>query len=162
MSRRSLGGMILPGARACRAPADLPTIVGLPRGGGGARLVPEALDLINLERAGVGLPGLGFDPRVGEAALMHCRDMVRNGFMGHPGSEGGISGDRLTAAGYFWSFAAENVAHGYWDAAGVMAGWMGSEGHRENILAGAAVVGAVARAGPEDAAYWAAVFAAPL
>ena len=48
MSRRSLGGMILPGARACRAPADLPTIVGLPRGGGGARLVPEALDLIIL------------------------------------------------------------------------------------------------------------------
>ena len=161
MIRASLGRLVLGLPRACAAPPVPPAIVGLPKGPGGARLVPEALDLINRARGLAGLAALGFDPLVGAAALAHTEDMVRNGFMGHPGSAGGISGNRLTAAGYAWSFAAENVAHGYGDAAGVVAGWMGSEGHRENILSQARVA-AVARAGPEDAAYWTAVFAAPL
>ncbi|MGL4879776.1 MAG: CAP domain-containing protein, partial [Waterburya sp.] len=37
-------------------------------------------------------------------------------------------------AGYQYSTAGENVAAGYLDAEAVVAGWMGSEGHRANIL----------------------------
>jgi uncharacterized protein YkwD len=36
--------------------------------------------------------------------------------------------------GYPYSTAAENVAAGYATPADVMTGWMGSEGHRKNIL----------------------------
>ncbi|MGR3804511.1 CAP domain-containing protein [Marinibacterium profundimaris] len=161
MSRRSLGALVLPLAGRCAAPADLPPkIVGLPPGAQPARLDPGALELINRERVARGLPELRFDPRVGEAALAHASDMARTGFMGHAGSDGAIAGERLSRARYPWGFAAENVAHGYRDAAGVVAGWMGSEGHREAILSQAEVA-AVARAGPEDAAYWTAVFAGP-
>ncbi|QEW19185.1 Cysteine-rich secretory protein family protein [Marinibacterium anthonyi] len=144
----------------CRAPADPPAIIGLPAGGGAALLVPEALDLMNGARAEAGLAALGFDARVGRAALDHAADMAWNGFMGHPGSDGTSVAQRLERAGFAWAFVAENVAHGYRDAAGVLGGWMGSPGHRENILS-RATVGAVARAGPQDAAYWAAVFAVP-
>ncbi|HSA54929.1 MAG TPA: CAP domain-containing protein [Gemmatimonadaceae bacterium] len=42
--------------------------------------------------------------------------------------------DRMAAAGYDWSAVAENVAIDYRDAAGVVAGWMRSPGHRANIL----------------------------
>lgn len=144
----------------CRAPADPPTIVGLPPGDGPARLVSEALDLFNTARAAAGLAPLEFDPRVGQAALDHSLDMARTGFMGHPGSDGTSVAQRLERAGFQWFFVAENVAHGYGDAGGVFAGWMGSKGHRENILS-KATLGAVARAGPEEAAYWTAVFAVP-
>jgi hypothetical protein len=42
--------------------------------------------------------------------------------------------DRMVAAGYSYSSAAENIAWGYSDPAAVMAGWMSSSGHRANIL----------------------------
>ncbi|MEM8730131.1 MAG: CAP domain-containing protein [Pseudomonadota bacterium] len=159
MSRKSLAALTLGLAGACAAPVD-PTLVGLPPAKGPARLDATALEQINLARNSAGLPVLRFDPLVGEAALAHSADMAINGFMGHPGSDGALSGDRLTRAGYDWCFAAENVAHGYGDAEGVVAGWMGSPGHRDNILSDARVA-AVARAGPDAASYWTAVFAAP-
>ena len=160
MNRASLGAMTIGLAGACAAPADPPVIVGLPAGGPGPRLSPRALELINMERAGQGLAALAFDPRAGEAALAHAGDMAGQGFMGHPGSDGASVGDRLARAGLVWCLAAENVAHGYGDAEGVVAGWMGSPGHRDNTLS-SAVVGAVARAGPDEASYWVAVFATP-
>lgn len=42
--------------------------------------------------------------------------------------------DRMVAAGYNYSSAAENIAWGYPDPVAVMAGWMASSGHRANIL----------------------------
>jgi hypothetical protein len=42
----------------------------------------------------------------------------------------------MTDAGYSWSGAAENIAAGYTGPVSVMAGWMGSSGHRANILDG--------------------------
>ena len=42
--------------------------------------------------------------------------------------------DRMVAAGYIWSGAAENIAAGYSSPEAAIAGWMGSSGHRANIL----------------------------
>ena len=44
--------------------------------------------------------------------------------------------DRLTAAGYAWRSYAENIAFNYQTPAAVMSAWMGSSGHRSNILNG--------------------------
>ncbi len=41
---------------------------------------------------------------------------------------------RITAAGYSWSAAGENIATGYPTPAAVVAGWMRSTGHCRNIL----------------------------
>ena len=41
---------------------------------------------------------------------------------------------RITAAGFHWSWAGENIATGYPSPAAVMAGWMASPGHCRNIL----------------------------
>jgi uncharacterized protein YkwD len=54
--------------------------------------------------------------------------------MSHTGSNGSDMGSRVQDTGYQYSTAGENVAAGYPDAEAVMAGWMGSDGHRENIL----------------------------
>ena len=53
----------------------------------------------------------------------------------HTGSGASSPGDRMKAAGYDVSGGwAENIARGYTTADAVMQGWMGSTGHRANIL----------------------------
>ena len=47
---------------------------------------------------------------------------------------GSLPWDRMTAASYSWVLAAENIAAGYSTPTSVMTGWMGSSGHRGNIL----------------------------
>jgi len=42
--------------------------------------------------------------------------------------------NRMTSAGYFWSSAAENIAAGSSSPEGAIIIWMGSSGHRDNIL----------------------------
>jgi uncharacterized protein YkwD len=46
----------------------------------------------------------------------------------------GALGDRLTAAGYEWTDAAENIAAGQTDAAAPVRAWMNDKGHHDNIL----------------------------
>jgi len=68
----------------------------------------------------------------------HAQDMVRNDYLSHTDLDGGRAGDRVLAAGYDWDFIAENIAQGFTDDAAVMAAWMGSASHRDNILDGRA------------------------
>lgn len=52
----------------------------------------------------------------------------------HTGSDGSTFAQRITAAGYVWSQAAENIAAGQTSIDEVMTGWMGSDGHCANIM----------------------------
>ena len=55
--------------------------------------------------------------------------------MTHTGSDGSGLGLRADRAGYLgWTALGENVAMGYPSVDAVMAGWMGSSGHRANLL----------------------------
>ncbi|KAG1680005.1 hypothetical protein FOA52_007069 [Chlamydomonas sp. UWO 241] len=64
-------------------------------------------------------------------------------------------GARVEAAGYDYSTVAENVAWGQDSVDAVMASWLESPGHRENILNADVVSMGGGRAGP----YWALVLA---
>ncbi len=105
------------------------------------------LAAVNAERAGLGLDPLTWNNLLEEAALGHTVDMWENDFMSHTGSDGSSMVDRINATGYSWSRISENVARGYTSVGDVMSGWMGSDGHRANILdpdvteMGAAMVG---------------------
>ena len=94
----------------------------------------QVVSLINQQRANNGLSGLASSGALANAARNHTLDMVCNNFVSHTGSNGSSFGTRLNLAGYSYSSAAENVAAGYGSPADVVAGWMGSEGHRANIL----------------------------
>ena len=54
--------------------------------------------------------------------------------MDHTNPDGQDPGDRMRAAGYRGSSWGENIAAGYDSAQKVVAAWMQSDGHRENIL----------------------------
>ncbi|GGW41838.1 hypothetical protein GCM10010503_17600 [Streptomyces lucensis JCM 4490] len=92
------------------------------------------LELVNAERAKVGCQALTLNSALTKAAQAHSADMAAHQNMSHTGSDGSMPGDRITRAGYVWSSYGENVAYGYATADQVMAGWMASPGHRENIL----------------------------
>ncbi len=81
-----------------------------------------------------GLQALTVSDALMRAATAHAQDMQRNGFFSHTGSDGSGIGDRARAAGYGFCFIAENIAKGQGSLDQVMTGWMGSTGHRRNIL----------------------------
>jgi uncharacterized protein YkwD len=52
---------------------------------------------------------LAFDPRLLASSKVHSIDMATNGFQEHDGTDGKHFYDRITAAGYSYSYCAENI-----------------------------------------------------
>jgi uncharacterized protein YkwD len=94
----------------------------------------EVVELLNQERAKVGLPRLVIDMRLMESVRRHSTDMATNNFFSHTGSDGSSPFDRISEAGYSMRSAGENIAGGYRTAEAAVQGWMNSDGHRANIL----------------------------
>ena len=98
---------------------------------------PEAerqmVELVNEERAAVGLPALRLEARLVPVAREHSAEMFRLRYFGHTSPVSGSPFDRLEAAGIAYSRAGENLAYAQ-SVAVAHRGLMQSEGHRENIL----------------------------
>ncbi len=94
----------------------------------------QVLALTNAERAKVGCGALSINNTLAVVAQAHAVDMAENDFFDHDSLNGASPFDRMRAAGYSFSSAAENIAAGYSTPASVMNGWMNSSGHRANIL----------------------------
>jgi uncharacterized protein YkwD len=130
--------------------------------------VQSILERTNAERAAAGCPALTLDSRLSQAAQLHALDMLQNDFFSHTSSDGATVGTRVTRQGYTWRRVAENIAAGYSTASSTMDGWMGSSGHRANILNCAYTqLGVGYLYSPTDAGseewyhYWVQVFATP-
>ncbi|MEL6136100.1 MAG: CAP domain-containing protein [Cyanobacteria bacterium J06628_6] len=94
----------------------------------------ELLRLTNAERAAIGLSPLRLSAELGDAAQAHAEDMARRGELSHTGGDGSSMGDRIDATGYRYRAAGENVACGSARGSATLQQWMGSPGHRQNIL----------------------------
>ena len=104
----------------------------------------QALALVNQHRAAGASCGargnfpaataLAWNDALTQASLAHSDDMVVHNFFSHTGSDGRSAGDRASAAGYTWQTWAENIAAGQPSVAGVVDGWMRSDGHCANIM----------------------------
>ncbi|GAB5449059.1 CAP domain-containing protein [Gymnodinialimonas sp.] len=90
---------------------------------------------------------LGHSAALQAAAQAHVDDMAQSGNLSHTGSNGSTLTSRVRASGYSACFAAENIAAGQANTAEVFEDWMGSSGHRRNILAVEATQFGFARAG---------------
>lgn len=96
--------------------------------------VNRVVELTNQERAKQGLSPLTLNAELSEAALEHSTSMALNDFVGHSGSDGSLVGDRVGRQDYILQLVGENVAAGQTTPEEVVAGWMESPQHRENIL----------------------------
>jgi serralysin len=95
----------------------------------------QLLKLVNQARVNAGLRSLTLSEKLDIAADQHAERMATRDFFDHLDPETGTrSSDRVSAAGYDWQIAAENIAAGYNTPAEVFQGWMDSPGHRANIL----------------------------
>lgn len=105
----SLGMSLAPSTPASAAPAD------------------DIYTLVNEARWANGQAGLIRNAVMDQVAADWAATMAANGTMAHnPDYASQIPGG--------WSAAAENVAQGYPSGAAMHNGWMGSSGHRANIL----------------------------
>ena len=90
--------------------------------------------LTNAERAKAGCGPLTVNGTLTAVAQAHSADMAAHNYFDHNSQDGRSPFDRMTAAGYRYSTAAENIAAGQRTPQAVMTGWMNSPGHRANIL----------------------------
>lgn len=80
------------------------------------------------------VPPLGWNARLFDAAGLHAADMAANNYFAHNSQDGRTFSQRITAAGYNWSAAGENIAAGQTTVEQVMNGWMQSANHCANIM----------------------------
>ncbi len=106
----------------------------------------EMMSLLNFQRASQGLGPVQEDARLSRSAQAHAADMEANGYFSHQGQNGSRFYERAAAAGYACA-AAENIASGQPSEDIVVRGWMGSDGHRRNILLSDATEFGIGRAG---------------
>lgn len=97
--------------------------------------------LLNAERGARGLGPLRPDPRLRRAARGHSRDMVARRYFAHQSRGGSSPAGRIRAAGWTprnsaW-IVGENLAWASGELAApakIVEAWMGSPGHKANIL----------------------------
>jgi uncharacterized protein YkwD len=123
----SLSVVSVAAARGRRGCGDAHTkIVHASRG----QLQRAVVCLINQERHGRGLPALRENSRLNRSAQGWTNVMVTHRNFSH----GADFSARISAVGFDWSNAGENIATGYTNPAAVVKAWMASKGHCQNIL----------------------------
>jgi uncharacterized protein YkwD len=99
-----------------------------------AGVTDQVVALTNTERAKAGCGPLSVNPVLTAVAQAHSQDMATNNYFSHDSQDGRSPFDRMTAGGYRYSTAAENIAAGQRTPQDVMTAWMNSAGHKANIL----------------------------
>jgi hypothetical protein len=104
------------------------------------------IELVNRQRRANGRPPLKHEPSLTDAARWYAEDMVDDDYFGPGHDTYDRSGGRLARVcsssarigGFYTGGSAlgENVGDGYSSPQEVVTGWMGSSGHRANILNG--------------------------
>jgi len=121
------------------------------------------LELINRERIGRGLAAVSLNPQLNDMASGYCCDMIDGHFFSHTNPYTGEEpGQRALSAGYLYLAVGENLAGGQTSPEQVMAEWMNSPLHRQNILAAQwREAGIGVRTGGQHGVYWVLEFGNP-
>jgi uncharacterized protein YkwD len=98
----------------------------------------RALARTNDYRSQFNCPPLRENTQLDHAALAHSQDMALHGYFDHNSPSGQTPWDRIHAAGYQFSMAAENIAAGYATPEAVIDAFFNetppNDGHRRNLL----------------------------
>jgi hypothetical protein len=92
------------------------------------------LDSTNEQRAKNDEAPLVLDTQLTSAAQSKANDMVAKNYWSHNAPDGQTPWSFITAAGYPYQSAGENLAYGFSSAQDTVVGWMNSREHRANIL----------------------------
>jgi serralysin len=92
------------------------------------------LAIINAARAEEGCGPLKLNSKLMAAAKTHANNMAVKNFFGHSNKDGSKFSGRVKKQGYKYRMVAENIAAGQSSAKQVAYDWLGSSGHRKNIM----------------------------
>jgi uncharacterized protein YkwD len=147
-------------ATSTSRPATTPATV--PQQPSGGSFTDQVVVLTNAQRASAGCPALSVNGTLTSVAQAHSQDMATRGFFDHNSPDGRSPFDRMTAAGYQFRSAAENIAAGQRSPQDVVTAWMNSSGHRANILnCGLTEIGVGYATGGSFGTYWTQDFGTP-
>jgi hypothetical protein len=96
--------------------------------------VEQLLSATNNQRIERGLQPLVLNQTLSDAAAKKAADMLAKNYWAHVGPQGETPWDFILASGYKYSVAGENLAKNFQDSSGVVAAWMNSPSHRDNLL----------------------------
>jgi hypothetical protein len=96
--------------------------------------IGDLYSLSNQERTNNGLSPLNLDSTLNNAAIAKANDMMADDYWAHVAPDGTTPWDFISGAGYKYVAAGENLAKGFSLSDGVVAGWMASPLHRDNVL----------------------------
>ena len=124
----------------------------------------ELLALTNQARSSAGKATLRWDSALASIARWRSKDMITRDYFSHSIPGGGMVFDVMSARGYCYKLAGENIGwNTYPDdvaTAQIQQMFMGSSGHRENILGKAwDHIGIGAYKGPDGKKMWTVLFA---
>lgn len=97
------------------------------------RIAAEMLLRVNDVRRRSGLPPLAPNPLLDRVSQEHAEDMLRRAYFGHRTPEGLDPSDRAEVDGYR-SGIGENLVEQRFSVEEALAAWLGSPGHRRNLL----------------------------
>ncbi|PIR72970.1 MAG: hypothetical protein COV26_01010 [Candidatus Nealsonbacteria bacterium CG10_big_fil_rev_8_21_14_0_10_36_23] len=92
------------------------------------------IQLTNQERQVLGVPMLKENQKLNEAAQQKAQDMLNNDYFSHYSPTGINPWYWFKKAGYKYQTAGENLAVGFMDSEEIVAGWINSASHRDNLL----------------------------
>ena len=129
----------VPGGQASPSPATQPAASGW------KALQDKIFDLTNVERQKNGVQPLVYNAAVEKYAVAKSTDMATNNYFDHKSPTNGYFNDIWKRDGFQFSAGAENIytmtdSRGFANrdinslAQTIVSGWMGSTGHRQNIL----------------------------
>lgn len=96
--------------------------------------IQELLDDTNSQRTSNGVATLAINSELDAAAQAKANDMAARDYWSHNTPDGKTPWTFITAAGYDYQTAGENLAYGFTTAADTITGWMNSPEHRANVL----------------------------
>ncbi len=97
-------------------------------------LEKQIWEITNAYRRYMGLSMLLWEDKAVQTAKKHSQDMADNSYFSHYSQNGSKPGERLNQNGISWKSYCENICAGSGDAISMTIGWIGSSGHRKNIL----------------------------
>lgn len=117
--------------------------------------------ILNNVRLDAGSGPVTYNALLDQAAQGHADDMLANDYFSHTDLKGNRVGARVTATGYKWKRAGENLGKGHTSEAQVLQGWVNSPSHQAGQTEPAYEHFGLGRAGTGRDTRWVLVLADP-
>lgn len=94
----------------------------------------KLIELTNIERQKKGLSQVLENEALNNAAKLKAENMFAENYWAHFAPSGKTPWDFILGAGYHFTFAGENLAKNFYSSDEIVAAWMASVTHRDNLL----------------------------